>query len=365
MVIWLAFAALTASVLAYVLRPLWQPAAKVAPDEAAAAVYRDQLTELDADVARGLISSTEYDVARREIARRLLTAADQSAVSGAPQSSAPRGVATMVALGAPVAAVLLYLVVGSPSLPGQPRGGTQSTSPATNSVAELVAKVETRLRAAPDDGAGWDVIAPIYLRLNRFRDAADAYLRANRLLGETSKRLAGFAEATVLANNGIVTEAAREAYAKVLALEPQRPEPRFWLALALEQDGKLVEAAAEFRAIRPLRTDDGWTAGIDAQIAGIERRLGDPPKDSAAALQSSSPEEQRRAIDQMVTGLAERLAKNGRDLEGWTRLVRSYTVLGRRDDATAALARARLSLADDPAALKELTALAKSLGIGS
>ena len=92
------------------------------------------------------------------------------------------------------------------------------------------------------------MIAPVYLKLGRFRDAADAYANAARLKGETAALLAGLAEASILASDGVVTEEARTAYEKILKLEPERIEPRFWLALAKEQDGRLAEALADYQA---------------------------------------------------------------------------------------------------------------------
>jgi cytochrome c-type biogenesis protein CcmH len=84
-----------------------------------------------------------------------------------------------------------------------------------------------------------------------------------------------------------------------------------------------------------------------------------------AAAQQLSPEARARMIAQMVEGLAERLKRDGRDLAGWQRLINAYTVLDRKDDARAALAQARQHFPADEKALAELTALAKSLGLGS
>src|SRR5690606_8684079 len=108
-----------------------------------------------------------------------------------------------------------------------------------SNVGELIARVEERLRAHPEDGQGWDVIAPVYLRLQRYADAAHAFAEANRLQGESVRRLLGFAEATMLANNGIVTEPVRRATLRVLELDPDRIDVKVWLALAKEQDGDL------------------------------------------------------------------------------------------------------------------------------
>ncbi|HEX3497615.1 MAG TPA: c-type cytochrome biogenesis protein CcmI, partial [Methylocella sp.] len=65
----------------------------------------------------------------------------------------------------------------------------------------------------------------------------------------------------------------------------------------------------------------------------------------------------------MVEGLAARLAQNGQDLEGWLRLVRSYTVLHEPGKARSALIEAKRNLASDPSAIARIEALARELGL--
>ena len=212
-----------------------------------------------------------------------------------------------------------------------------------------------------------------YFRLERFADAANAYARAAALLGETPQRLAGFAEATVMANNGIVTEAARAAYEKIAKADPSRFEPKFWLALAKEQDGKLAEAAADYRAMLVAAPPDAnWRPLIEERLAVVETRVMPNPRQprgpSAAdvkAAESMPAADRTQMIRGMVDGLAKRLAADPGDTEGWQRLIQSYMVLGEREKAVAALADARRKLAGNAPALGDLTALAKSLGLGS
>ena len=116
-------------------------------------------------------------------------------------------------------------------------------------LANVIAQVEARLRKDPEQGKGWEAIAPVYLKLGRFRDAANAYANAARLNGETVALLAGRAEAAMLASDGVVTEEARVAYEKILQARARRMEPRFWLAMAKEQDGKLANALAAYKAL--------------------------------------------------------------------------------------------------------------------
>jgi cytochrome c-type biogenesis protein CcmH len=217
-------------------------------------------------------------------------------------------------------------------------------------------------------------VAPVYLKLGRFKDAADAYARAAQLNGESVKLLAGLAEASMLANDGVVSDEARRAYDRILTLEPDRIEARFWLAVAKEQDGKLNEALADYRALLSAAPATApWRAAVAERLEELTQRLaaGGKPASSGpsaaemAAAQALSPEERNRMIAGMVEGLAQRLKQNGNDLAGWRRLLNAYVVLDRKSDAREALAEARRNFAGDERALGELSTLAVSLGLGS
>ena len=386
MLLWVGFGVLTAVVVAVVLRPLLAGGgAEGPPAGASAAVYRDQLAEIAAEHARGLISDGEAEAARVEIARRLLAAAEAAeAPVPAGAGADVRRVALVVAGALPVLAVVAYLAVGAPGQPGQPFAA-RGLGPGQDVVA-LVAQVEARLQAYPEDGRGWEVIAPVYLRMGRAREAAAAFGQALRLLGESPERLAGFAEAHVLASDGLVTEAARDAYARLRVLAPERIEPRFWLAVAAEQEGRLEEAVT---AYAQLLTEGSaaapWRPAVVERWRAVRRKLGlatEPVPDGVAAarptslapalsredvraVQSLPEDERRRMIEDMVAGLDKRLKEDGRDLEGWQRLIRAYSVLGRREEALGALARARSALEGEAQALEALGALARTLGLAS
>lgn len=392
MLLWIGFAVLTAAVVAALLRPLLASSELgTAPDVAAAAagaVYRDQLAEIEQERARGLIAEQEADAARVEIARRLISNAEAQQSSGGRMSSTPilRTVAMTMAAALPIAAIVTYLVLGAPDRPSVPHASRTTTPGAAQNVSAMITQVEARLRQHPEDGRGWDVIAPVYLRMGRYNEAADAYTRAMRLLGESPDRLAGAAESQVLANDGIVTETARAAYVRLQQLMPDRIEPRFWLAVAAEQDGRFEEAVAVFEkmlvegdASAPWRSTvvDRWRA-VRARLglatepvpqskpdAGSLGRAPAIAKDDADAIRAMPPDAQKQMIEQMVAGLDQRLSQDGRDLAGWQRLIRAYTVLGRREDALAALARARTALAEETQSLEALGELAKSLGLAS
>jgi len=178
----------------------------------------------------------------------------------------------------------------------------------------------------------------------------------------------------VLGADGVVTEEARIAYEKILRLEPGRAEARFWLALAKEQDGKLADALADYKALLGQSAVEApWRAALERRIGEVSQHLSgaQPPSaagpsvEDVAAAEKMAPDDRARMVAQMVDGLAQRLKHDSRDLAGWLRLVKAYVVLGRKNDAVNALADARKSFGGDEKALAELTALAKSLGLGS
>jgi cytochrome c-type biogenesis protein CcmH len=373
MLLWLLFAMLTAGVLAILLAPLGR-AARDAPDADAGsvAVYRDQLGEIEAERARGLLDDGEAEAARIEVSRRLLATAGAAGVrKQAPLTLSLRKTMVAVAALVPLLSIGLYLAYGSPDLPSYPMAARAPSGLDQAGVGELVARVEAQLRANPEEGRGWDVVAPVYLKLGRFRDAATAYANAARLEGETVKRLLGFAEASIYAADGVVGEDARLACEKVLTIEPDRLEARVWLALAKEQDGRLAEAVADYRKLLDSAPADApWRQAVEARIGDVSRRLARPaaPGPSAAdvaAAEKLAPEDRARMIAQMVDGLAARLKRDGGDLAGWLRLVNAYVVLDRKEDARAALAEARRHFAADEQALGQLAALAKTLDLGS
>jgi cytochrome c-type biogenesis protein CcmH len=395
MLLWIAFALLTAAVLAAVLAPLARPdgeEAAVPADAGTVAVYRDQLEEIEAERARGLVGAAEADAAKLEVSRRLLASAARAGQGGARTAklgalgASHATVAFATAVAVPLLTLALYLAYGSPGLPSNPFSARFGDSHEQAALADQVRRVEARLREAPGDGKGWEVIAPVYLKTGRFREAANAYANAARLQGETVRLLAGLAEASVLASDGIVSEEARVAYEKVLKAEPGRVEARFWLAMAKEQDGRLADALSEYNVLLSEASPQApYRSALTVRIQEVKTRMasvkGGAPAGPSAAVKADAPagpsaadmaaaakltpDQRQQMIAQMVDGLAQRLKSNGKDLGGWLRLLQAYTVLGRKDDARSALAEARSNFDGDASALSELANAATKLGLGS
>ncbi|MGX9576192.1 c-type cytochrome biogenesis protein CcmI [Mesorhizobium sp. f-mel] len=337
-------------------------------------VYRDQLSELDLDVARGLIQPAEAEEARAEIARRILRLdnADPADKAAARQPSmAIRLVATAAVLAVPLVSWGLYSQLGSPDLPSQPLSERLAKNPADSSVDELVARAESHLAANPSDGRGWDVLAPVYLRMQRFSDAVTAYRNAIRLDGDSAARQAGLGEAIASAAGGIVSADAQAAFEAALKLDPANPKASFYLAMGMAQEGRIEEATAAWqKMLAALPQDSPWRGAVEQALAESAKRTvasGEPAKGPDAgdvdAASSMSPQDREAMINTMVAGLDERLRQNPRDAEGWMQLIRSYVVLGKADQARDALNRGIAVFGSDSEEAKKFTAFAVSLGL--
>ncbi|MER8751749.1 c-type cytochrome biogenesis protein CcmI [Mesorhizobium sp. M1050] len=337
-------------------------------------VYRDQLSELDRDAARGLIQPGEAAEARAEIARRILRLDNAAAAAKASVgriSVTARLVATAAVLAVPLVSWGLYSQLGSPDLPSQPLSERLAKNPADSSVDELVARAEAHLAANPSDGRGWDVLAPVYLRMQRFSDAAAAYRNAIRLDGDSAVRQAGLGEAVAGAAGGIVSADAQKAFEAALELDPANSKASFYLAMALAQEGRTKEAATAWRAmLGKLPPESPWRSAVEQALA----RSGSPAVASGGATNgpdagdidaasSMSPADREAMISTMVARLDDKLRQNPRDPEGWMRLVRSYVVLGKADLARQALGRAIAVFGADSDEAKKFTAFAASLGL--
>lgn len=335
------------------------------------AVYRDQLAELERDAARGLIGQAEAEEARAEVGRRILKAAS------AAGNTIPAGgrawakmFATAAVLSVPLVSWGIYAAIGSPEQPGQPLAARLAKNPAEASVQELVARAEAHLAANPEDGRGWDVLAPIYLRLGRSQEAVTAYENVIRIEGTTAQREAGLGEAIASFNRGTVTAEAEAAFRRALEQMPEEPKSSFYLAVAEFQEGRVAEAVAAWQTLADRSAPDSpWREAalqaIAAAGAASAAPLPGPSTADIEAAEQMAPEDRQAMVETMVASLDQRLRQNPRDPEGWTRLIRSYVVLGRRDDARDALIRAQAALIPGSEDAIVVTRAAGEIGISA
>ena len=359
---WIIAALLTLGAVALILMPLSrsksldrQPVA--VQDEA---VYRDQIATLESDVQRGTLDEPTAAEARAEIGRRLLQARDRQAVRS--DAGLPKMFLLVSVLAIPLIAWGFYVALGQPDLPSQPLQARLDKDPRQSSVAELVARAERALVENPSDVRGWAALAPIYMRLGRFDDAANAYRAVLRLDGETAATLAALAEADIAAGDGVVSAEAEARLNQALAIDPTEPRARYFLALAKRQEG---DSACAIRLWNELAEseppDSAWFAAARqaAQVAAAQPAGEASPGPDAQAVEAAArmaPSDRQEMIRNMVSGLDERLAEKGGSVDEWLRLINAYGVLGDQTKRDEAVRRALSAMEGDEAALAKIRA---------
>lgn len=354
------------------------------------AVYRHQLSELDIERERGLIGEEEARTARAEIARRLLKAEEaRSLHEGASTWAKGRPVAAIAILAVPALALGAYAVTGSPQLPAQPLAARVQEQQMLRAAADeraanlerMVAQVEAHLANDPGDGQGWNVLAPVYLRMGRPEQSVEAYKRANALLGPAPERFAGLGEALFAQAEGVLTEDARSAFRSALELQPVNARARFYLAFAEAQDGAFDAARDSWEELAADDSaDEQWRMAareglqrLESDAAGLRPvtvpdnarasaapQIDDETRNAAAAM---GEEDRRAMILSMVEGLDQRLAEEPGDTEGWMRLIRSRMALGDFEAASDALQRSQTALAGEPEKALRIVRFADELGV--
>lgn len=367
MTLWFVFALMTVAAIFAVLWPLGRDG-RDQSQGSEVAVYKDQLAEVERDLAAGLIAAPEAEAARVEISRRLLAAAG-SEPALAPKSNLKwrRAAAVLALVGLPLVAAAIYVPLGSPALRDFPlaqreRGAGPGMA---QSLENLVVQVQQHLEKNPADGRGWNVLAPVLERLGRFDEAVRAYRNSITYNGESAERRSDLGEAIAAAASGVVTAEAKTEFERARALNADDPKANYFLGLAAEQDGRKDDAANIWRALLAKAPADApWRPLVQSSLA----RVGDGTMpalsdDTIAASKDMSEGDRGTMIRGMVERLATRLKQNSDDVDGWLRLVRAYLVMGERDKAMGASTDARQAVANDSERLRQLNEGLKTLGL--
>lgn len=408
-VFWIATAGLALVVTSLLVLALLRGRRETGPSEGFdLKVYRDQLAEVDRDLARGTIGADEADRLRTEVSRRIL-AADAKMQSGADGAGQPRGAGYVMA--GVIGAVLLggayglYAQVGAPGYPDLPRADriaaaetalrdrpSQSDAEAQVPPApdpevgadylDLVTKLRAAVAERPNDMQGLQLLARSEAALGNFSEAWKAQERIVTLKGDTAtgKDFADLADMLILAAGGYVSPEAQVALEQALARDPQNGVARYYGGLMMAQTGRPDTAFRMWdQLLRQSTPDAPWVPPILEQIEEMAFRAGvsdyevpvpstgpalpGPSREDVEAAQDMTPEERMEMIRGMVGRLSDRLATEGGPPEDWARLIGALVVLDNPDQARAIWAEAQQVFADVPEALETIRGAAERAGI--
>ncbi|HEV7344775.1 MAG TPA: c-type cytochrome biogenesis protein CcmI [Devosia sp.] len=288
--------------------------------------FRIALAGIEADLAAGKLGAAEATAAKGELAREILR--HKAEAGHANEQAQTFGRTPLVGGLALVAALALgtYAWLGTPGLPSQPLASRTDTAMQQLDLEAAVARIEAQLAASPDDLRGWSVIAPAYVEMGRYADAARAYRRVIEISGPTAELQTSLAEALMLGAGGTGSPEALGLLQAAAASDPGHVLSRLYLATEYTRTGEYAAAVEAWQAALALAEgDEPWLPAAQQGLA-VAQNDGVAPADA----------EQAEMIGQMVSGLAARLDSQGGNIEEWTQLVRAYLVLGDTASAQAA-----------------------------
>ena len=397
MIFWLIAAAGAALVSLVLLRALWRGAHAPVParTEHDLQVYRDQLAEVEREVAREVLSEADAARVRTEISRRILAADTSRADAVKPGAGPSKLVMGVIALAMIGGSLALYLQLGAPGYgdlalkdriafaqelrENRPtQAAAQAGLPPTPGLADLSPEYAALLKQLretvakrPDDIQGQTLLAQNEARVGNFVAAATAQSAVVRIKGAEAsvEDVAGYAELLVLAAGGYVSPEAEAVLRAVLARDVENGTARYYWGLMLVQTGRPDQAFKMWDGLLRRGPEDApWIEPILAQIEPIAEMAGvdytvpeigvgalrGPSADDIEAAQDMTPAQRMEMIGSMVDGLSERLATQGGPVEDWSRLISSLGVLGQTDRAQAIYDNALEVFAGDPSALDEI-----------
>ncbi|MGB0723645.1 MAG: c-type cytochrome biogenesis protein CcmI [Gammaproteobacteria bacterium] len=275
-------------------------------------IARDRLSELERDREAGAITQEEFEEGQADLEDALAVDLGEKPLlrdSGRPN----RILAWGLALTIPVAAVLLYRVIGMPgaldiSGPGAPKQVAASTEHSTRTgpdgqpmppVEKLVEQLAAKLEQSPENPEGWMLLGRTYGVMERWSDAADAYGRAHALVGDDPDLLVTLAEAVGNMQNGSFTGRPEALLKRAMALAPDNPRVLWFNAWAAVDRQDYAGGARLFRKLWPMVQDDPRASEeLRKQILALEKEAGieSAPLEVADAAAAAGPVGERITV---------------------------------------------------------------------
>ncbi len=368
-------------------------------------IYRDQLSGIERDLERGVVTKEEAARIKTEVSRRVLDAdkALQAAggVKGAPSSVTYGAIAICAVVLA--GSVWVYQTIGSPGYPDLPlqlrienaedirrerpsQTEIEASMPPNTAQAdprhlELVEKLRIAVADRPDDLKGHQLLAGNEAALGNYNGAYIAHIKVIEIKGQdaTARDLADLADLMIMAAGGYVSPEAESALQRALERDPNEGKARYYSGLMFAQSGRPDVAFRMWRDLLEVSAPtDPWVPPIRAQIeeaaawAGVKYTLPEleggpalagPDADAVAAASDMSAEDRQDMIGNMVAQLSERLATEGGSAQEWAQLIGALGVLGDIDRARAIWGEAQTVFAADADGLAMIRASAKSAGV--
>ncbi len=314
-------------------------------------LYKARLLEIEKDLELGRLDELSAQAAKSEEARKLIKSSEFSKQPSVPRRN--KFLVLLAAISLPLFSIPFYYITGSPDVISPPQQVSSDSS--QPSMQELLKVAEKRLQSNPDDTKGWKVVGPVYMRMRRYEDAIKAYQNIIRVEGRNPEYLLKLADVHIEQTQGQINDEAKMLIHEVLSIDEEHSIAKFYTGIIALQSDKPDETMRIWQGmIDNAKGDEEWlpvVRGRVAELRALEKQTKLPAlnEEKIKAVEEMNPEDRKAMIGQMVSNLAEKLEDDPDNKQGWERLIRSYIILGRSDDAEAALTSATRQFSNDKA----------------
>ena len=281
-VFWLISALFATAALAYVLRPLLRrkDAARVTRSDANIAIYKDQLRELDAELAAGTLTPADHQRAKLELEARLLE--DVPAVEVERASGGGRRAALAVGIAVPLVALAVYFVAGNPRA-----FDAHQAIPSKAEVEGMVARLAAKLRENPQDADGWYLLGRSYTVMGRYPEAVAAFAKALEIHPRDAQLLADFADALAMTKGGKLTGEPEKLVERALEVDPNNLKALALAGTVAYEKQDYAKAAELWGRMLPLVPPESEDAKMISENVDEARKLAGIG--AASPLEKSAP----------------------------------------------------------------------------
>lgn len=292
-IFWIMAAGLIGLALLFVLPPLFSNRDQredVDQDELNLAVFRQQLQELDADLAAGKLDRTHHKAARRDLERELLH--DVTGKGTETDSRGGRWAAALLGISVPAAAVSLYLFLGDSSIilrleasasgpaPAAHPGGTSVEMPPLE---VMVQRLAEKMEQNPENLEGWMMLGRTYFAIGERERALYALEKAYSLSPENPDVLVAYAEAIAANNDSELAGRPAELIQAALEIDPEHSSARWLEGLVSFQDARYAKAAEQWGSlVATFESDSDEAEELRGYIAEAHSRAGSESEQSPA-----------------------------------------------------------------------------------
>ena len=269
-------------------------------------IHKEHLQELENDFEQGNIDEEEFNSAKHELERNLLsdiTETEEDKDQTVTRISFKTIIPIVVVF--PVFVIVTYLMLGDIDMVSVQPGEKvqQSNQDTMHSIEGMVANLSARLQEQPDDGEGWQMLGRSYLVMAKFQDAVNAYRNARKYIGDDSQLLADYAEALILANNNNVTDEAANLIDLSLQANPDEPKALWMAGNASYERGDIIETLhywEQLLNVLPPGSDE--SKSVKENINQVKQNAGmiTSGKDIAASEDLISGSDSREAVSEAI-----------------------------------------------------------------